>query len=528
LLTLSGYPSYPLGVPSGGQEHITKATSFVEQWHADLLAEITQLLSESWTIRPFSIPVESSTMDPFYTKDPGFKTALTRQFFDILPAILRAIETNSDLFELYRMYGATFIHTLVRRFQNDAVLLKGKDAHPKERWVYDFTGKYTKTEHEVSFPTRTMFRKRVRQAWGTSAIGNTGPTMLFAAIRPVSARRYAYTWKHTTPAAMHKKLERFKHLIGGDVTTFDQSQQLYQLDHVIDNITTFHPGLREYLKKMYRAPFLITDDREGKRGYKYIGDATRFGDYRNGIGNPSGFAPNDFTNKAIGVWLLLIVLIEADVIKRPFNLRAFLRGEHPSCATLNMGDDSILAFVNKRDADAARDYMSKDKHPYFGMAPEAGARFLGRAYIMTPQGVSSEPVLNSYLFNILSPETSWKKKRLPAMGYFLRQSFYASHPYFDIAHRTVNETFARHFGVALDDYIKRYPDPEPDLAPVNATEREFLIDPRIIHYKIDPNDLSLSLLQRFFISFSAEEVGRLIAPWMVGTPTKWEDILAEE
>jgi hypothetical protein len=415
-------------------------------------------------------------------------------------------------YELFEKYGLAMMSSETRRFQSTDKIDKVHGMWvAKDRPVMTFEG--TEVIADKSTPWPGFFAQRVRLAIAFSASYGIFGQMVFAGYRH-HALRFP-VWHHTTPWHVARKFSNHPYIVAGDISNFDQYMPPFLVSLIFAHLSKdWDDAVVELFNACVGCPMLVNEDRVGGPGrYKWLADPTDNDNYYSWYGFPSGIPPVSDVGKIIGLFTDLIPLLDLGMITLS-DFDAILHNQHPTVSVANAGDDFIIGFADERSLQRLLAYFEQDLHPYFEVGVESPASFLGNLMVKQKGEVSAFPNLRSFLVNTFSRErgidsrfnSNW------AFGYLEKKAHYASHPLFQDLDKVLQQTARDKLGQTIDDIVP-YQAAPIGLNMTNYADRLFATNPDAIHYKIDPDDVSPSLLDELFISISPADVNTICGGW---------------
>lgn len=370
---------------------------------------------------------------------------------------------------------------IVNRFQADQ---RGKVR-------YSETG-FGRVEVDASTPYANHHGMRVRTAYAMSGTGSYVLTVAMSEMREYYLNEFEFTYKHRTPIDVSAKISKFKHFVGIDVTQFDQSVGEKHLAGFIRQFETrWNPRLVEFLRVTLGAPSISAcpfavgkEDR-----WKAVGDPFDIDTFGLTKGLPSGHPQNPDIGKFVMSAEIIYRLSQIDdtILN---HLPELLRGDHPRFGFLNSADDNLLMF--NREEDIEKFFLTKGT---VSLDRESIPVFLGVIYGKEDGKVVGKPNLTSLITRWLVPEQSIGRsegdRRLYIQtAWLLRNFHYADHPRYADMYKLLDSIIKKHFGVPVDTLIDARKEPEMVNIPHRWQDRMFMLDPSVIHYKLDFDEVS--------------------------------------
>lgn len=374
---------------------------------------------------------------------------------------------------------------IVNRFQADQ---RGKVR-------YSNTG-FARIEVDASTPFANHHGMRVRTAYAMSGTASYLLTVAMSEVREYYLNEFSFTYKHRTAEDVSSKIEKFKHFVGIDVTQFDQSVGELHLDGFVKQLEKrWTPRIAEFLRLTLGAPSIsacpFAAGQEDQ--WSSVGDPFDVGTYDLKKGLPSGHPQNPdigkFTMSAEIIYRLC--QLDSSLVD---HIPELLRGDHPRFGFLNSADDNLLMF--NREEDISAFFQTKGT---FSLDRETMPIFLGVVYGRDRHGkVVGKPNLTSLITRWLVPEQSIGRKEGDRRLYIqtawlLRNFHYAEHPRYADMYKLLSSIVKKHFGVPVDTLINGRMEPELINISHRWQDRMFMLDPSVIHYKLDLDEVSPEL-----------------------------------
>lgn len=507
LLCVPGFGMNPAGSPTGQQtDEVTQ--KWETKRHEALFAKLVRTLFPYGTPADFTSKRDSSTMFPYYSKDPMVKLKSLMSGLSVLRNHLeRAVASNTPE-ALLQDHSFAITQEKASRLQ--------AESGEKVREVFDWMGKRVQASKTLDLPGVDVeaFRMRARTAFGTGFSANAPLVVIAACTRRVPYALFPKSYHHGSADMIQASLSSaYPYATPMDVKNFDQNQGRNFIDTFIANFPV-DDRVKLLMRLVSRAPVGIMSDYVGERGFRWVGNPLDFRTYDNHHGNPSGWAINDLLNMAVGSFIVLLVAEMAGAIDldAPGELEAVLEWKHPNFAMQNKGDDTVLWFAREEHWKRANSLLAAGKDMYLRVELEDGARFLGNVYVKDGQSVKIVPDISSYLVRIMVPEYGWGSDKRPyaAFGYDQRKKYYAAHPLFENVTRAVNDEFSKVYGISLDDHVLRDVRRPEAVELLNYAEMEFVTNPSSIHYKIDVSDIRPQLQEQFFVHVPWSQIKPLV------------------
>lgn len=485
-LAVAGRPQYPMGMPIPSNEFIRKEKQlpddFTDPADERLAEELFECMFGRIEPSPMRINRDSSTMMPSFSTDMSEKVA------ELEAANEAAREGLFDVFDPGAWIEAGFpaISVTVKRLQSDK--------QGKKRFVF-VDGELVETTTSSGLgPNGDHPRMRVRTAYGAPWRLNGLGTQLLCGARKRYFSEYAATFKHRGPSDLEQKFAGSTALASVDAANFDTTYPEFLLEKLcsmFEESPVYPKWFANVFRALLGAPSLCSNpDMEFiARSHILAGNPYSTFMYSLVKGLQSGVFQNPDLGKYGGVWNLLT---GQRVMGEPILGRVdpFLKHEL-RFRTANASDDNLLGGPTRT---ALMSWIKASQ--YFQFDPEIFAVFLGFIPTGSPAAPQFLPNLASYVTNWFVPERSVTDpaRKAPATGWRVRREYYARHPGFRKLDEAMHDLFVQHFGYPLSAAAARLSDHGPAITCQTDVDRLFVIKPEIIHYLVDPEDISPEVL----------------------------------
>jgi len=279
---------------------------------------------------------------------------------------------------------------------------------------------------------------------------------------------------------------------------------------MVEHASLASPYMKDLTLLALTAPVMVPNDYEGGKGYLWTTHPLMASAFSGNYGNPSGLGPNSFFNYSIGIFMVMVGLLEAGLLKdddiTEEGVDLFLRGMHPLVGLWNSGDDNVIMFTQMAARAKAFAYFNSGAHPYFDMEVEQGMTFLGTLFAEERGHRFAFPNPISQVQNFLAPERGFDSPHRPyaAYGWYERKRDFSSNPAHKAIDSLVNDRFEKYFGETLDTQMSRYMKAPRAAGRFNAATLSFLLSPEVIHYKARIEDLDPQILREMFLVIEEE------------------------
>lgn len=430
--------------------------------------------------------------------------------------LFKFLETRSDKWiEPKEWYAARFylLYLCVERLQADVAT--------KERWSN--TGvDYVKVGRTLAdMPKFKMLPlaehlvgMRVRTAYGASGSISYALSVAMTPVRNGMFYNYEFTYKHRTPAEVSKKINKFRAVLGVDVTQYDQSIAAHWLERYCVNLEKFAGFSKAMASLNYYhvssgalapCPFAQNDT-------PWLAPGTLF-DLK-GYSFTRGLASGTPLNPDIGKTIMTFEILSRAkrsglvTIESVDDVDRILRGHDQNLAFLNSSDDTLLLG---KDRASLKKVLYTDG--YLRWDEEDVPSFLGTVYGGSPGNVVGYPNIMSYFNRRVNPESGIGRKPTDPRYYWrtgmlAQDRHYGVHPMFPKARKLLDQTWKKHFGHEFSsNYENGSKDPVNfDVANLTDIDRLVLIKPEVVHYMIKPEDVSPEVLELSMASVPTDDV----------------------
>jgi len=532
LLNVSGYGMDPLPIPVTHNAELIKANGLMDHIRPEdgpWLKELIKLFFGHAAPANLHIRKEASTCFPYFEKDIQYKKLGTLKALHQIDKFLElATGDSSDLLDLVNEYHAIFLFAIQERQQPNAVLIGPKgEKYSKPRTTPSEaearTGSYSgETKANMTIKDahgniiQDHFRMRRRDVFGGNGIINYTLTAIINCFREVYLSRFAFTYKTRDRFDKQKKIASYAYVIGSDVKTMDKMCPEWFMTFVFDELKHYlDERVVEVMRRKFQAPYVVPPPwEETAESYNPVfgGSPLNPDNFKQHVGLPSGIAFNPDWGKLWMTFVYAILYRDVGALHRPSDLEPFLRGLNPQHALLDMSDDA--AFLTNSAIVAKR--LRTPVSPYAVLEVETPVIFLGDVFCSVNDRKEVYPNPITYLVNALCREDSIdrepgisdqrKPPQIWAEGYLARYQVYSSSPIFRDLNAMLNEECRREVGI--NPYL---------LACTLAKQQKFndidamvRANPGVLHYKVDPKDVSPDVLNDIVATIPAQDFFRQI------------------
>lgn len=541
LLTVAGYGMDPISTPPVDNTPICDAlklaTGFRNARHRAIATALFRCMFGEAAPAKLSMRREASTGSPDYVNDVPKKKAEIRTALSGLDRYLSLVE-KGDLISLFTEFNSPIVQTIGERTQADKVTIVNGRVTSKDREVNDELAARTAFKDGRRFPADKSvrvdgravdghFAGRRRTVFGMSFVPNYVVAAVFSCFRVIYLDRYAFTWKHRAPDTILAKMRKFKYMAGFDVKQFDQSVREHLIEFFCSELERYADHrIAKLIRLMFRAPYIMPSpyiaraDGERPTTNPLFGDNPfDQGSFVHNLGLPSGIACNPDFGKWAMMFQYLCVVDDHyhDVIE--FGVDSILRGEHPTYAFLNMGDDCVILMNDERfhEVVVSGDYTAD----YFSVEPEHPISFLGNVPYRDDSGeLQLAPNIVSFFVNWIVPEhgiDNHRRRNFWAVGDRERRQHYARAPGYSAAYAIYEEMFSSIFNRTPASITNDYYDQQRRLGSLSFIDALVLQKPEYLQYRFDEKDVSPEILDVLVTSLPEDEVWPLVKPFLRNT-----------
>lgn len=510
LLNVAGVGMDPLPIPIFDNQSFIAANGLEskirlsdEPW----LRELVRLFHQAAAPCDLTIRKAASTSFPYFQKDPQYKKLAAlkalREHDRFLT--LACSDRESDLITLMKEYHAVFLFAIHKRQQPNAVIMKDGRLASKPRTAptedearsgqYKGTtfanmAAYDRDGNEIP----GHFAMRERDVFGGNGPINYFLSAVWGCFRRVYLDRFAFTYKVRGDEDKADRLRSYKYVVGSDVKTMDKLIPRWFIDFYCEELTKYMDDrVVRLFKRAYRSSYVAPSPWvDTPTGYD-----PRFGPspfdpkgFTANVGLPSGIGPNPDVGKLWMTFNYVLVARDVGALDTPADIEPFLQGRNPRMCLLDTADDAVYGA----DTAARAEALKRASTPYAVLEPETPVIYLGGVYTKAADRMDVYPNPVTFLVNMLCREDSIDRKGpVPwATGYLARQLVYSRTPIYRDMLSIFEGACRRNLGVnptLLARSLAVYETTSTIDAMVEA-------DPAVLHYKVDPRDVSPEVLDR--------------------------------
>jgi hypothetical protein len=517
---MPGYPMDPTPVPLGDNRQARVDAKLPEDpqlsaRHRAIFTELFDLMfGEVDFSRKLHLRRDASLMMPLFLHQINQKMEYLNFILRNARKILEML-AKGRLWDLAREFGVMACSMVVYRDQQDGCVLgdskieetKGREAADEEyarsagkHGSRPFASKIVEIAGRVISMAQAA-RRRV--AYGVAGALNFLASCLFTPLRGYQSK-FEFTFKHRTREHKLAKMQQFKYHVGIDVHQHDQMIAPEIVDLFIELChERFHPLAALLIGVLMRAPVYVPPPSQKHTDGFWIGNPFDPKDFRlmAGLLSGLGFNPDFGKWNMVGTNLCTVDDIRGDTLEE--GLETILRGEG-SWAMLNMTDDGVFCLnelslyntlIEKIDDGTAS--------PYHRYDIETPIVFLGDVYFERASGLlTMAPNPVSYYTNFWANEYPVESRPLWYLGFAARQIHYSTMDIYGDLFELQNKLFRDHFGTSLNSVVQaaraeamhsksgRHIASRLNSGLMTEADKQYLISPDVIYYKVDPDDLS--------------------------------------
>jgi hypothetical protein len=332
-------------------------------------------------------------------------------------------------------------------------------------------------------------------------------------------------WKNHEGSENARKLEfeNFPYLLKLDVKELDRHLHYGVLSLLRKGYEDggCDPRWTAHLERCIHGPMLCLEDAPPYKDWSWTYDPRKIKELylHYDYGMPSGYAGVAPEDKAAFTSLLFSTLVDIGMIRDDFDetdILLFLENKLDCVRVVNSGDDTVMAFKHENIKKLFLETIKKS-----GMTIEEEPRisFLGQDFVANGKILTAMPQLSNSLKNILVPEHEWggRRRQVPGFGLRERNKYYQTNPAWETVWHVLNSTL-RELGLqGLDDYIADGSNPE-NRPPIvgemsNLNDVVFALNPDAINYKLNEEDVSMQLLDMYYLTYDEESSSRMNYLW---------------
>jgi len=518
LRNVSGYGMDPLPIPVTNNKALCDANEIATTIRpADLpyFKELMRLFFGHVAPANLHIRKAASTGFPFFTTDIQYKKLATLKALEQCDDFLAAMSGGrAELERGLNEYHAVLEYAIQERQQANSITKKGEIYESKPRTAPTEqearSGSYdgdTKADMRVvdehGNTIEGHFAMRRRDVFGGNGVINYFLTAIFGCFRAVYLERFAFTYKTRGRLDKQEKIAKYAYVVGSDVKTMDKMIPEWFTDLFMDELACYlDDRVVELMRRKFKAPYVVPQPwKKTSPDYDPVfgGSPLDPKSFTQHVGLPSGIAFNPDFGKFWMTFVYVVLYRDAGAISSPADIEPLLRGMNPNHALQDMSDDA--AFLT--NVPHVRDRFLKPSSPYAVLEVETPVIFLGDVYCEIEGRKEVYPNPLTFLVNALCREDSiasyGKGPIVWAEGVLARNQVYSSNPIYRDLNAIYTEEFRRAVGIdptAIARVLARH-------QRFNDIDAMVRINPAVLHYKVDPKDVSPDVLDEVVATLPA-------------------------
>lgn len=516
---VSGIGQDPQPLPLVDNAKLVEAAGLASALRAEdrpWMEELVRLFFGAAVPADLHIRAKATTSAPDFQKDGvqgmEYKKLGTLKILKSMRVVL-ALFMKGEYITLLNEFRVLFLYVMQSRAQPDRVYQENGVWKTKERLAPTVEEARGGLAAKTAADKRAFnwqgseipghFAMRLRDVFGLSGLLNYTISAVMGCFRAVYLQRFAATYKTRGAEDKRARIEKYKYVVGSDVKTMDKLIPRWFMDELCVMLTKYlDDNFVALLRKAFKSPFVAAPN-----GTMYGDDFNPlFGGnpldprFDNHPGLPSGIAINPDIGKLWMTFNYALVYRDCGALSSPSELEAWLAGDNPDHALQDMADDA--AMLTNSATVAAKMYAAKS--PYVILEVEKPVVFLGDVYCLEGGRKLVYPNPVTYVVNTIAREDDMSKVPLPqwATGILARELLYSKAPIYRDLSRLVSLTYRKHLGFDPNQLAKKVSMP---LTGESEADLMFRLNPDSIHYKVDPEDVSPTLLNASVATLSAED-----------------------
>lgn len=512
---VSQYGQDPLPMPLVDNAALVKDAGLASSIRPEDLPWFKELMSLFYGAavpQNLHIKTKGTTAAPDFEKaDLSYKKLGTIKILKSLPTLIRLVSLKRGL-DILNEYRILFMSVIMSRLQPDSVFVKDGKWATKQRLAPTpdeaRSGLAAKNYADKRVKDRNgdvidgHFAMRMRDVFAFNGLLNYAISAIMGCFRAVYTNRFAATFKTRGAEDKRVRISKYRYIAGSDVKTMDKLIPRWFIDLYHELLCSYlDEGIVEIMAAMFKAPYLYAPNGTYPADFNPLvgGDPLKL-DANNHPGLPSGIAQNPDIGKIWMVFNYMIATRDCGGLATPRDIEPWLAGDNPDYGLQDMADDATFMTNVQRSVEDFKVYKS----PYCVMEQEIPVIFLGDVYCTDDQNnkiVLPNPV--SYPVNEIAREDSVASKPIAqvALGRSAREEIYARCPIYRDMKAIMREEQIRCLGFDVYSHYSKVSMPvggmsDPDLL--------FQMNPNVIHFKIDPDDVTPSLLSQHVSTIDAD------------------------
>lgn len=518
LFNVSGYGMDPLPIPVRDNATLIASNDLVSSIRAEdgpYLTELVKLFFGHVAPSNLHIRKAASTGFPFFTTDNQYKKlAALKILHNVDDWLDKMSGDDSQLEDALRDYHTMFLYAIQERQQPNSISEKDGKFISKPRTAPteqearsgDYSGGTIAdmTVHDKHGNViEGHFAMRRRDVFGGNGPLNYALTAIINCFREVYLKRFAFTYKTRDREDKQRKIAPYAHVVGSDVKTMDKMCPEWFTSFVMNDLTKYlDDRVVRVMDRLFRAPYVVPPPwRKTSESYNPVFGESPLKDtsFDNHVGLPSGIAFNPDWGKLWMTFVYVILYKDVGAIHSPRDIEPLLRGLNRDHALQDMSDDAV--FLTNSATVARR--LTTPSSPYAVLEVEKPVIFLGDVYcdVSGKKEVYPNPV--TYAVNLLCREDSVDRISPQALGEGLlaRMQVYSHSPIFRDLNAIFEQEFRKHVGIN-PTLIARSLAKRQSFNEIDALVRN---SPGVLHYKVDPKDVSADVLDEVVATIPASD-----------------------
>lgn len=507
LTATPGYPMNPNPIPLVNNSVFLQSLGISEELPARSIPIFRELFRLFFSgVRPEDLRIkrDGTTAFPYFLKNIGYKKDAVIKIMANVDHFLDLVTSDepADLKRALDEYGFCYLYAIYRRMQPDSLK---EDGSPKERTAPTEEEARSGSYAGKTFADKTVyndagqavpgaFGMRVRDVFAFNGPGNYFMSAVFGGWRSVYMDRFSFTYKTRGREDKLEKASGYKYSTGADVKTMDKTIPKAFFDLLEEELAKYvDPRFAKFVRRALRAPYVSSNPwADTPESYEPLfgGDPTDPRTWEgNCVGLPSGIACNPDCGKLWMSGVYLTRLFDIQALTEVSEIEPFLEGKNVDHAMMDSADD--VGFLSNHSWAIERWEAHESEMAVIG--PERPFLYLGDVFAQNRRGqLMVVANITTYLINSLCKEQSIDKKpiRNIAAGHIARAHVYSSAPLFPEVSQKMNEVIRKHCGVNIDTLYRSI----AGSMEVNDVDALFRLNPDVIHYRVDPGDVTPALL----------------------------------
>lgn len=518
LLNVSGYGMDPLPIPISNNAQLIKSENLASEMRDSdrpFFRELVRLFFGHAVPANLHIRKQASTGFPFFTTDNQYKKLATlKALHNIDDFLSAAVGDRAGLKYGLNEYHSLYLYAIQERQQPNPIINKDGVFSSKPR-----TAATEKAAREGSYAGQTTadmgfydhngnlvpnhFAMRRRDVFGGNGIINYVLTAIIGCFRDVYLNRFAFTYKTRDRHDKQAKAAKYAYIVGSDVKTMDKMIPQWFTEEVFKELANYlDERVIEMMRRKFQAPYVVPPPwRKTPEGYNPLfgGDPLDPANFKQHVGLPSGIAFNPDWGKLWMTFVYVVLYKDIGAIFTPGDVEPLLSGKNRDHALLDMSDDA--AFLTNSATVASR--LKKPNSPYAVLEVETPVIFLGDVFCEVEGRKEVYPNPITYVVNALAREDSVDREGPVAWaeGVMARFQVYSANPIFRDMNAIYEEEFRKHVGIN-PFLIARTLAKRQRFNDVDAMVR---MAPAVLHYKVDPKDVSPAVLDELVATIPASD-----------------------